>query len=484
MAAGLAALYMLCHGVALVLLPGHAQAVSFSFLVGAPLLAALACARRAWRSDMRVGWLSLALGMLLWAGGMALNMYQEIGLGNADATPGASMLLYVLYGVPLTFAMAHPRHEPWYLIVIDGALALLLGYLFFVHTFSFATLSDAPAPGVDNLRLMFDIENLFIAVFALVRYLASGDAARRVFFRTLAIYAWLYMLMALYINHVATEASYGGLTDVLIDAPFLLLAGMALRGDPERADTSPRRLTLAVRAGSPLILPAALLVVSALMVDTHAGLAVVGFAMATLGSGLRGVVMQVRAMERQDQLDVLARVDDLTGVANRRQFDQVLQAEWSRARRSGQGMGLLMVDIDHFKQFNDRFGHPLGDACLRAVATALAGCATRGTDVVARYGGEEFAVVVPSTSREGVLALAETMRRAVERLRLAAPDAVGQIGVTVSIGVAWVGQVGLADPGSLLAATDVALYEAKHAGRNRVVEGHPPDAMAHAARPT
>lgn len=484
MAAGLAALYMLCHGVALVLLPGHAQAVSFSFLVGAPLLAALACARRAWRSDMRVGWLSLALGMLLWAGGMALNMYQEIGLGNADATPGASMLLYVLYGVPLTFAMAHPRHEPWYLIVIDGALALLLGYLFFVHTFSFATLSDAPAPGVDNLRLMFDIENLFIAVFALVRYLASGDAARRVFFRTLAIYAWLYMLMALYINHVATEASYGGLTDVLIDAPFLLLAGMALRGDPERVDTSPRRLTLAVRAGSPLILPAALLVVSALMVDTHAGLAVVGFAMATLGSGLRGVVMQVRAMERQDQLDVLARVDGLTGVANRRQFDQVLQAEWSRARRSGQGMGLLMVDIDHFKQFNDRFGHPLGDACLRAVATALAGCATRGTDVVARYGGEEFAVVVPSTSREGVLALAETMRRAVERLRLAAPDAVGQIGVTVSIGVAWIGQVGLADPGSLLAATDVALYEAKHAGRNRVVEGHPPDAMAHAARPT
>jgi PleD family two-component response regulator len=72
----------------------------------------------------------------------------------------------------------------------------------------------------------------------------------------------------------------------------------------------------------------------------------------------------------------------------------------------------------------------------------------------------------------------------VERLRLAAPDAVGQIGVTVSIGVAWVGQVGLADPGSLLATTDVALYEAKHAGRNRVVEGHPPDAMAHAARPT
>lgn len=281
------------------------------------------------------------------------------------------MLLYVLYGVPLTFAMAHPRYEPWYLVVIDGALALLLGYLFFVHTFSFATMSDAPEQGINSLRLMFDIENLFIAAFALVRYLASEDASRRIFFRALTAFAWVYMGVAAYINHVATEASYGGLADLIIDLPFLLLACLALRrGDAVAMDTR-RRLALAVRAGSPLILPAALLVVSALMVEAHPHLAVVGFALATLGSGLRGVVMQVRAMERQDQLNVLARVDALTGVANRRQFDQVLQAEWSRARRSGQGMALLMVDIDHFKEFNDRFGHPLGDACLRAVATAL-----------------------------------------------------------------------------------------------------------------
>lgn len=478
MAAVLAALYIVCHGLALVLLPGHAQAVSFSFLIGAPLLAALACLRRMHRSDARVGWFALAVGMLLWAGGMALNMYQEIGLGTPDATPGASMLFYVLYGVPLTFAMAHPRHEPWYLILIDGALALLLGYMFFVHTFSFATLSDAPEPGLGSLRMMFDIENLFIAVFALVRYLASEDAPRRVFFRALTLYAWLYMAMAFYINHFATDASYGGPSDLLIDLPFLLLAVMALRDDPERGDATRRRLALAVRAGSPLILPAALLVVSALMVEAHPHLAVVGFALATLGSGLRGVVMQVRAMERQDQLDVLTRVDALTGVANRRAFDQALQAEWSRARRSGQGMALLMVDIDHFKEFNDRFGHPLGDACLRAVATALSGCATRGSDVVARYGGEEFAVVVSSTTRDGALALAETMRLAVERLRLATADPIGSVGVTISIGVAHVAQIASADPAALLAATDAALYEAKRAGRNRVVEGRLPEAHA------
>ncbi len=476
MAAVLAALYIVCHGLALVLLPGHGQAVSFSFLIGAPVLAALACAWRMLHSEARVGWLALSVGMLLWAGGMALNMYQDIGLGTPDATPGVSMLLYVLYGVPLTFAMAHPRHEPWFLIVIDGALALLLGYLFFVHTFSFATMSDAPEQGVNSLRLMFDIENLFIAAFALVRYLASEDASRRIFFRALAAFAWVYMGVAAYINHVATDANYGGLVDLVIDLPFLLLAWLALRrGDAVAMDT-PRRLALAVRAGSPLILPAALLVVSALMVRSHPHLAVVGFALATLGSGLRGVVMQVRAMERQDQLDVLARVDALTGVANRRQFDQVLQSEWSRARRSGQGMALLMVDIDHFKEFNDRFGHPLGDACLRAVASALSGCATRGSDVVARYGGEEFAVVVSGTTRDGALALAETMRLAVERLRLATTEPVGSVGVTISIGVAHVALIASADPNALLAATDAALYEAKRAGRNRVVEGRLPGA--------
>lgn len=467
-----AVLYVVCHGLALALLPGHAVAVSFSFLLLVPLLAAVACLWRSRRSEARVGWIALAAGMLLWAGGMVVNMYQEIVLGNVGATPGVSMLLYVLYGVPLTFAMAHPRHEPWYLVMIDGALALLLGYLFFVYTFSFATLTDAGEAGVDSLRRMFDIENLFIAVFATVRFVASEDGPRRAFFRTLALFGWVYLGMAAYINHRANDGSYGGMIDLIIDVPFLLVAVLALRPATEAAiPRTPRRLALAVRAGSPLILPAALLVVSALMVHDHPHLAVMGFMLATIGSGLRSVVMQVRSLERQDQLDVLARIDGLTGLANRRQFDQALQAEWSRSRRNGNGMALLMVDIDHFKDFNDRFGHPLGDLCLQSVARALAGCATRGSDVVARYGGEEFAVVVPSSTREGVLALAETMRNAVERLRLPSTDPTVPVTVTISIGMARVESVLKSDPETLLAASDAALYTAKHRGRNQVAEG-------------
>lgn len=471
MAWWLSAAYVVAHGVALVLLPAHAQTLSYSFLIGAPLLAAAACVRRSLGSEAVVGWVALAVGMVLWAGGMAMNMYQEVGLGNADSTPGISMLLYVLYGVPLTFAMAHPRHAPWFLSVIDGAMALLLGYLFFVYTFSFVTITDASDAGVDSLRRMFDIENLFIAGFALLRWLASEDRSRRAFFGALSLFACVYLVVAAYINHFGSETSYGSLVDLLIDVPFLVLAVVAWRRSPVRPVEVSRRLALGVRAGSPLILAISLLVMSALLVRAHPMLAVAGFAFATLGSGLRSVLMQVRSLEQQDRLDVLARVDGLTGVANRRQFDQVLQAEWTRSRRSGQGIALLMVDIDHFKVFNDRYGHPLGDACLRAVAAALAGCATRATDVVARYGGEEFAVVLPAASREGVLALAETMRIAVERLRLNSPASVCQIGVTISIGVAQLDKVTTAAPGELVAATDAALYEAKRQGRNRVVEG-------------
>ncbi|WP_411852115.1 GGDEF domain-containing protein [Stenotrophomonas sp. LGBM10] len=463
----LSVLYLLCHGLALVLLPAHAQTLSFCFLIGAPLLAAAACLHRSRGSAAVVGWAALAVGMLLWAGGMAVNMYQEVGLGNADATPGISMLLYVLYGVPLTFAMAHPRHAPWFLSVIDGAMALLLGYLFFVYTFSFATATDASEAGVDSLRLMFDIENLFIAGFALLRYLASDDTSRRGFFRALALFAGVYLVMAAYINHVATDASFGGLGDLLIDVPFLLLAALTWRRAPAAPRGVSRRLALGVRAGSPLILAISLLVVSALLVRAHPALAVAGFAFATLGSGLRSVLMQVRSLEQQDRLDVLARLDGLTGLANRRQFDQALQREWNRSRRDGQGMALLMVDIDHFKALNDRFGHPVGDRCLQAVASALAECATRGSDLVTRYGGEEFAVVV-AMPRDGAVALAERMRLAVEHLQLPSADPV--LPVTVSVGVGWVLRVDGGDAGALVATSDAALYDAKHHGRNQIAE--------------
>lgn len=192
-------------------------------------------------------------------------------------------------------------------------------------------------------------------------------------------------------------------------------------------------------------------------------LAVTGFVVATLGFGVRSILLQVDLMERQASLDQLARQDGLTGVANRREFDALLLAEWNRARRSGSELGLLLLDIDHFKVFNDRHGHPAGDRCLQAVATVLKISAGRAGDSVARYGGEEFAVIVPGSPLSGVLALAERLREAVAALPL--PEG----SVSISIGVGYLHPPALASADQLLADADAGLYAAKRAGRNQVI---------------
>jgi diguanylate cyclase (GGDEF)-like protein len=151
--------------------------------------------------------------------------------------------------------------------------------------------------------------------------------------------------------------------------------------------------------------------------------------------------------------------DGLSGVANRRFFDETLAIEWRRAVRNGSALSLLLLDIDHFKRFNDTAGHQAGDDCLRHVAQALREMLQRATDLVARYGGEEFAILLPETDEAHARALAETIRERIAGSGL----------VTVSIGViAMVPARDLA-PEHLVKRADDALYEAKRLGRNRVV---------------
>jgi diguanylate cyclase (GGDEF)-like protein len=462
--------YLLAHFAAISLFPGQAKPLSFAFLILAPLGAGTLCLARTRHGD-KDGWTALALAMLLWAGGMTVGMCSDLLLTDSEGVPGLGMLLYVLYGVPLTFLVASPEGERWPMRVIDGMLALALGWLFFVHTFTFATLEGASDEGVRNLRLMFDLQNLFIALFALVRYRAAAEPARRALFRTLTLFAFVYLASAAYINHFQVDTDFGGPSDLVIDLPFLLLAGLAL-GRPAtarpalRARPSPA-FVLFVQAGSPLMLPATLLVVSALLVSHRPALATVGFVTALAGYGLRTIFVQMRGAGERDRLDALSRKDALTGLANRRQFDATLRGEWNRARRTGGSLALLIVDIDHFKLLNDNYGHQVGDERLCEVAQALAGCATRAGDLVARLGGEEFAAILPASDAEDAALLGEQMRRAVSSLRLASPAAGGI--VTVSVGVASFESVDSDDPAPLVATADAALYDAKKTGRNRVV---------------
>ncbi len=171
------------------------------------------------------------------------------------------------------------------------------------------------------------------------------------------------------------------------------------------------------------------------------------------------------------QSDLLRRwvyIDGLTGVHNRRHFDTTLAQEWQRAAKLGAPLSVLLLDVDHFKHYNDFYGHPAGDECLRKIATALQHAVKRPADLLARYGGEEFACILPGTAFDGAMALAQRLGDQVSGLRIAHADSATSDVVTVSIGVCCAPQVAETDVDSLLQAADAQLYKAKQQGRDRV----------------
>ena len=165
----------------------------------------------------------------------------------------------------------------------------------------------------------------------------------------------------------------------------------------------------------------------------------------------------------------LSNLDGLTGIANRRMFDQTLEIEWNRARLIGTHLSLVLVDIDHFKRLNDTVGHQMGDECLKLIAAELANAARRATDFVARFGGEEFVLILPGTDPLQAAQLAESARLAVKRLGIRYSNQSAGASVTISLGVASAFGDLFPSAESLVKAADRALYEAKHQGRNRTV---------------
>ena len=186
--------------------------------------------------------------------------------------------------------------------------------------------------------------------------------------------------------------------------------------------------------------------------------------------------MTARLAEREEELrvanahlDALARLDGLSGLANRRAFDTVLEEKWRESERFRAPLALIMIDVDHFKAFNDRYGHVAGDVCLRTVAETLAKSST-GAAIVARYGGEEFALLFTATELTRALDIAEGLRGAIEGLALTHQGAPSGH-ITASVGVASLAAADDLAAQSLVEAADAALYAAKRRGRNTVV-GH------------
>jgi diguanylate cyclase (GGDEF)-like protein len=194
---------------------------------------------------------------------------------------------------------------------------------------------------------------------------------------------------------------------------------------------------------------------------------------------LARVRTQLRVKLAADELRRTATTDALTGVANRRYFDDSIEREWLRALQGGDPVSLLMIDVDHFKLYNDLYGHPKGDLCLQSVADALLSACTRPATLVARYGGEEFAVLLPQMSRDGAREVARNSIEAVAARGIFHPQTGTTHHVTVSVGIAcyddrspcWTTPIDskganvLCGVSNLLLAADNALYSAKHSGR-------------------
>lgn len=169
------------------------------------------------------------------------------------------------------------------------------------------------------------------------------------------------------------------------------------------------------------------------------------------------------------RMSVRAITDELTGLNNRRYFFETLETEIGRLARSGAPLSLLMIDVDHFKSFNDTYGHVAGDECLKRVAGVLSATLHRAPDFVARYGGEEFVGLLPETGHQGAVAVAERLRADIEALAVPHRDAQGGGNVTVSIGVVTLNLAGTERPRDIVTQADDCLYRAKAQGRNRVV---------------
>jgi diguanylate cyclase (GGDEF)-like protein len=329
-----------------------------------------------------------------------------------------------------------------------------------------------------TLVLTYNVENLVLAMAATLRLIAQPRGKDHRFYALLCGFLWVYGVSAYVYNGWAVTHEGHALMDVVVDVPFLLLASFVsfapLRHNDAGATPAREQLARVVENGSPVFYTVALLVLSVSLMREHFTAGTIGIFTALVVYAVRTTTLQSRLFrtqrelrEARDRLETLALTDALTGTANRRCFDQTLMVEWVRATRHRHVLALLLIDIDFFKQLNDRQGHLAGDRCLVQVAHALQSAMPAGSALLARYGGEEFAAILPATDIEHAHSIALAMQVAVAGLGIANETPAARV-VTVSVGIAVFDSTELCTAHELIDAADRALYRAKERGRNRV----------------
>jgi diguanylate cyclase (GGDEF)-like protein len=268
---------------------------------------------------------------------------------------------------------------------------------------------------------------------------------------------------------------------------LLLLAVLSFWPDGSAAGDennkgSNRSIALLLDNLSPLLFTLVIVIMGARIAPVYPWIGFASITIAVALYGLRAALLQSKYLRSQQDLasssralvDAIDRLQDisirdgLTGIYNRRHFDEVLLAEWKRSIRTDKPLSLLLIDVDHFKKLNDRYGHPEGDECLKKIAEQLTKILRRSSDTLARYGGEEFAAILPQTTKESAQLIADAMRMSVEDLKIKNEGSKVARVVTVSIGVCSEKAILSRPAEELVNAADAALYRAKKRGRNRI----------------
>lgn len=475
------------HSLYLVLLVSRYPLYSNLFMWAAPLAACVACCVRIRMSPMRsrTGWILFSTALIVWTLGMSLATADLFSKPVEQEMAALYDLIYFLYGVPVLLAISSPAQSErvsisLWLDGLQAAITIGLVYVLLFGRLPFASGQSHPIPAL-RLMWVFNIENLALAAGATLRLLSHRQrGSMQHLYWVMAGFLWIYCVCAGVWNYLvvlSTDPSVFG--DLLPDLPFVLLVMAASLPVPKDADDDARLeqgpVALFIENVSPVLYTMALLTLGAVMVRSHfrLGMGSIGVALAVYA--LRTTLLQNRYMRSQralkeanDRLEAIALEDALTGVANRRRFDQSLHVEWNRALRLEQPLALLLMDVDYFKQLNDRYGHPAGDRCLIEIAHALRSVLARSGDLLARYGGEEFAAILVNTDRDGAKVIAARMQDAVQTLKIRNETMVGAF-VSVSIGIKTWDAVGDEESlESLIEGADQALYRAKQNGRNRV----------------
>lgn|GEM_PF-748310 len=485
----IAAIFLGLHALCILLAMPNTMRASYPFLMLAPWLALAACSYRArfGPERTRLAWNMVSTGILLWACGMLLAAWEDL---SAHAPLGVAYLsdfVYFLYGVPILLVMSWPTESERIplLLWLDGLQTVMTACLVYVTLFSvFPFVHEQAQPiAVALLAKTYTIENLVLAGCATVRLLArSGTSEERRLYQIVTGFLWLYAVCAFWYNYEQIRLNERvGLFDLLPDIPFVAL-GIAVLALPARKSSDERSLqgvfAHLIDSGCPVVFTLAMLALGMALVRRHFLVGISAIAASLLIYAVRMTALQMFYRQSQrnlrqarDELEKISLTDGLTGVANRRCFDQMLDLEWRRAMRLRESLTLLMIDIDHFKTLNDRYGHQAGDQCLIQVAQALEASLPRAGDLLARYGGEEFVALLVGTTLEDGEGIAARMLSNVRALEIENVSAATKR-VTISVGLVSLTPHEQMVSEQMVRAADHALYIAKEKGRNRVEIGH------------